>query len=476
MCSILLAGCGAKQIELKDASELSAYTYTNGNQITNIGDPYVLTYDGAYYCTATETGTVYNLYRSENLQSWEQVSTFFRTSGTESWVRGSLWQPQIVVGNDGKFYLYYCGTNDDQSLRIGVASADSIEGPYTDVHGTPLFDFGYATIDPNFYMDDDGKMYLYYSRDCSENVVDGHHVSQIYVTQMSSYTEVMEGAQHIQLLTPEQQWELLNNAEYQWNEGPDVLKHDGTYYLFYSGGFYGDKSYSMGYATSDSPLGPFTKYEGNPIISSTENVSGPGNNSFFYSIDGNQLMNAYHTHTVTVLAGGNRKLTIDTCGWLEDGTFYMNGPTSTMQPLPAGISAMEKITAPCTITASSTARGDVNNLMDNVFSTTPLYAEREWCAEDGKKASVTITFDEEQEIDCLFLYRGYEDNATPEKIKVKFSDGSEISNVSFTSDPAEAAVLYFDTVTTSSITIEATDLGSAKRFALAEISAYRINE
>ena len=32
------------------------------------------------------------------------------------------------------------------------------------------------------------------------------------------------------------------------------------------------------------------------------------------------------------MAGGNRKLTIDRCGFREDGTFYMNGPTTTMQP------------------------------------------------------------------------------------------------------------------------------------------------
>ncbi|MBR6707929.1 MAG: family 43 glycosylhydrolase [Clostridia bacterium] len=60
------------------------------------------------------------------------------------------------------------------------------------------------------------------------------------------------------------------------------LHHDeGIFYLFYSGGFYGDSSYSLGYATSASPLGPFEKYEGNPILFSTNMVSGPGNNSFF---------------------------------------------------------------------------------------------------------------------------------------------------------------------------------------------------
>lgn len=187
--ALSLNACG-KQVILKDNSALKQYTYTNGNQITNIGDPYLFTHDGKYYCTATESGTYYGLYESEDLNSWNRLTNIFYCSGTEGWVRGSLWQPQIVAGSDGKFYLYYCGQNDDKSLRIGVAVSDVLTGPYTDVHGAPLFDLGYANIDPNFYMDDDGRMYLYYSRDCSENVVDGHHVSQIYVVEMEDYTHV----------------------------------------------------------------------------------------------------------------------------------------------------------------------------------------------------------------------------------------------------------------------------------------------
>ena len=49
-----------------------------------------------------------------------------------------------------------------------------------------------------------------------------------YVVEMEDYTHVKEGAEHILCITPEQPWELLNNADYQWNEGPDILKKDGT--------------------------------------------------------------------------------------------------------------------------------------------------------------------------------------------------------------------------------------------------------
>lgn len=469
--AVSLASCGGKKVELKDTFELTEHTYQNGNQITGLGDPYLFTYGGKYYCTSTMSGTSYPLYVSEDLKTWTKMKDIFFSSSSEGWVRGSMWQPQIVAGTDGKFYLYYCGLNDNGSLRIGVAVSDKLEGTYHDVHNAPLFDLGYANIDPNLFVDDDGKMYLYYSRDCSENVVDGKNTSQIYVVEMADYTHVKEGAEHILCLTPDQSWDQGGT---RWNEGPDMLKHDGTYYLFYSGGFYGDRTYAIGYATSRSPLGPFTKYEQNPIISSTENASGPGNNSFFYTLDGKELFNAYHTHTSVEIAGGNRKLTIDRCGWREDGTFYMNGPTTTMQPGASGHTGLVSVTEQAGVTAENTKNGDPQNLLNGEFSATVRGLEQEWTSKDGKNGSVTIDLGGEQQVDCLFLYRSYEDANTPKSLKITFSDGSVIEDVQFTDDPAEAAVLYFDTVTTSSIKIEVDDLGSARRFALSEVEAYRI--
>lgn len=45
-------------------------------------------------------------------------------------------------------------------------------------------------------------------------------------------------------------------------EGPYCIKHKDTYYLFYSSW---SRGYEIGYATAKHPLGPWTKYEGNPI-------------------------------------------------------------------------------------------------------------------------------------------------------------------------------------------------------------------
>lgn len=61
---------------------------------------------------------------------------------------------------------------------------------------------------------------------------------------------------------------LLTPAESGWdrmyNEAADIFKDDETYYLYYHAS--GDGGYQVGVATADHPLGPWKKYENNPIL------------------------------------------------------------------------------------------------------------------------------------------------------------------------------------------------------------------
>ncbi len=75
-----------------------------------------------------------------------------------------------------------------------------------------------------------------------------------------------------------------------------MLKHGGKYYLTYSANHYRSPDYAIGYAVSDSPLGPFRKYEGNPILHKSERVYGTGHHSFTTSKDGSRLICVYHCH------------------------------------------------------------------------------------------------------------------------------------------------------------------------------------
>lgn len=56
----------------------------------------------------------------------------------------------------------------------------------------------------------------------------------------------------------------LSGWDYSRLETAGIFKDFGTYYLYYHAS--GTSGYQIGVATSQSPLGPFTRYEGNPVI------------------------------------------------------------------------------------------------------------------------------------------------------------------------------------------------------------------
>ncbi len=471
-CSLVVSGCAAPEINLKDASGIISQGYINKEKISGIGDPYLVTENGKYYVTATCDGKGYDIYSSENLSDWTKEGRIFSSSSKEGWVRTSLWQPQIVIGNDGKYYLYYCGKNDDDTLRIGVAVADKITGPYKDALDHPLLPYNMATIDPNLFVDDDGRMYLYFSRDCSENIVDGHHTSQLYCIEMKDYTSIKEENDPVLLVSPYQDWELAS-GDYRWNEGPDVLKHNGKYYLFYSGGCYADSTYAIGYAVSDSPMGPFEKYDKNPVIASTDKVSGPGNNSYFRTLDNKELYTCYHTHTIKFIGGGDRKVTIDRCGFREDGSFYINGPTTTNQTPFSGHTDLVKIDV-TSVSAKGTIEGRIPSaLIDGETLNSKNEDAYEWRAEatDGKNPYAEFDFGEKKSIDCIYIYGSASKDFEAASLNIIFDEGS-ITNVRANACMEEPLVLYFDAVTTSKVRIEAADLGQARGMGLSEVLFY----
>ena len=79
-------------------------------------------------------------------------------------------------------------------------------------------------------------------------------------------------------------------------EGPTVIKLKDKYYLFYSANHFMNIDYSVGYAVSDSPYGPWIKQKDSPIIHrSIIGENGSGHGDIFAGLDG-QLYYVYHVH------------------------------------------------------------------------------------------------------------------------------------------------------------------------------------
>ncbi|CCJ32670.1 glycoside hydrolase family 43 protein [Caloramator australicus] len=309
--------------------------YTNPLSIKEIGDPFVLkAKDGMYYCYATSAIDGFKVWYSKNLVDWKEYGYCLKAD-EKFWGYQDFWAPEVVEFKDMYYMFYTCRWKKNNSLRIGLAISKSPLGPFEDYFNGPMFDLEYAAIDAHVFFDDDGKKYMYFSRDCSENIIDGKHESHIYGVELTDDLLNLKGEPKL-LLKPEQEWELKSGPEWIWNEGPFVIKRSGIYYLMYSANFYASRDYSVGYATSDKPLGPFTKYEKNPILySNNELISGPGHHSVTISPDGTEMFLVYHIHTYPENPSGNRQVCIDRMEFDKEGNIFVIGPTMTPQRMPS---------------------------------------------------------------------------------------------------------------------------------------------
>jgi len=294
--------------------------------MTNIGDPQILLHEGKYYCYATFNdgkSEGFFVWVSEDLEHWSEPKMAFRA--IDFWGQTKFWAPEVVYHN-GKFVMHYSAWSRElKSLRIGVAVADSPEGPFTDVHGKPMFDLGYATIDGSVLRCGEGN-FLYYSRDCCENIIDGVMVSQLYCVRLNEdLTETV--GEHVLITTPTEEFEkksLLHpfKVPYLWNEGPCVIKRGEEYVMNYSANYYATNDYAICLATASSPFGPWQKSCNNPVLSRRSDMFGAGHNAFFVDKEG-VLRTSFHVQTNPEKPSGNRRTVIGTVEFSEkDGELF----------------------------------------------------------------------------------------------------------------------------------------------------------
>lgn len=294
-------------------------------EITKIGDPQVVPYDGKYYCYATNSNHFshgFDVYVSSDLVNYERVELCFKAE--DYWGKSHFWAPEVIYHN-GKFVMHYSAMSRElNSLRIGVATSDSPTGPFVDVHNAPMFDFGYAAIDGSVLVCDEGN-FLYYSKDCSENIQDGVHISEIYCVRLNDDLTRVVG-EPVLVTRPTEPYELLSlnvgKTPTLWNEGPTVIYHDGKYVMNYSANCYATNDYAICVATASSPTGPFVKSKNNPVLTKRESLFGAGHNAFFKTFDG-ELYTSIHVQTNPAAPSGDRKIVIGKVVFGEkDGDFF----------------------------------------------------------------------------------------------------------------------------------------------------------
>lgn len=253
---------------------LSLATFKNP-VIYNLADPDVIYENGVYYAYGTHDTTSFDVFKSTDLVHWTKKEDILANPVPWSGANVNFWAPGVAK-IDGKFYL--AGSINE---NIGFFVSDSPEGPFHLIGSGPVFR---RSIDANIFIDDDGRVYVYYvSWDSGVYGIYGVEYNRTLTTQLSGITHI---------LSPDSAWEMHEGAV---TEGPFMLKHNGLYYLTYSGSNYESDHYAIGYATLTSPLGSAQKYADNPVFRRTIDIAGTAHHGFVKSPNG-ELFLIYHAH------------------------------------------------------------------------------------------------------------------------------------------------------------------------------------
>ena len=176
----------------------------------------------------------YRVFSSADLVHWEDHGESFRAAPPNpsvTWSDAPLFAPDCVYIN-GRYCLFFCSAGN----REGVAESLVPTGPFT--HAVPVEGADQDAIDPAVLVDDDGQVYLYWGQ---------------FHMRAAKLRPDLHGIQPETLNT-----DLINEAGHGFHEGASIRKRGGIYYLVYADISRGRPT-CLGYATSRSPLGPFTK-------------------------------------------------------------------------------------------------------------------------------------------------------------------------------------------------------------------------
>ncbi len=260
-------------------------------------DPHIAVFGDTYYVYPTTDMPGWNppsfeCWSSRDLKHWKSEGVVLDFPRDLKWAKGRAWAPCIAT-RDGKFYFYYSAEQN-----IGVAVGDRPQGPFKDPLGKPLVPkdaYQCQVIDPMVFADDDGSYYLYFGNgNC--NVVKLNE-------DMISFDPAA-----VKRITPR-----------DFGEGSFVLKRQGVYYLMWSQYDTRDPRYCVSYATSSSPLGPFTNASHNPILVQSPPVQGAGHHSVAQIPGRDDWVIAYHRFRIPGGDGYHRETCLSPMRFDKDG-------------------------------------------------------------------------------------------------------------------------------------------------------------
>ena len=301
MKKVMLILCCLMTVCLKSMAD-------GGTSLVQLADPYILLDNDTYYAYGTHAGSGIEVWTSTDLHAWQKRGLALdKVNTTETqW----FWAPEVYY-KKGKYYMYYSANE-----HLYVATADSPLGPFKQEGGRQMASLigDEKCIDSSVFFDDNGKVYIFFVRFTDGNCIWMAELGDDLITPKAGTLK--------KCFAVSQSWE---NKQGRVNEGPNMIKHDDTYYLTYSGNDYHSQDYAVGYATTTSLENPsWAKYNNNPIVWKVEGLMGTGHHSLFTDKEG-KLRIVFHAHESTTSVGTRR---------MYIGTMTFNGTRLMMDSEP----------------------------------------------------------------------------------------------------------------------------------------------
>jgi xylan 1,4-beta-xylosidase len=261
-------------------------------------DPTMVMFKGEYYLFASKSG---GYFHSTDLINWDLI--------TSAELPLEDYAPTVVEMRDSLFFM----ASANAPVKIYKTA-----NPKTGKWEIAKADFPIGMIDPDLFLDDDGRLFFYYG--CSNS-------KPLYAVELDpkSFNPIGNPIETFNSNKADYGWEQSgdynNQPENPWLEGSWMTKYNDRYYLQYAIPGTQFKSYCDGVYVSDKPLGPFRLSPNNPFSSKPEGfIGGAGHSSTFKDRYGNY----WHISTLTISQKHmfERRLGLFPTFFDKDGTLY----------------------------------------------------------------------------------------------------------------------------------------------------------
>ena len=291
-------------------------TFTNPVYRGDFPDPFVLKVGDTYYAYATNgAGKQVQTLTSKDLVHWQPGPDALPKVG--SWgFNGETWAPEVLKRGDGSYVLYYTA-NHCVGRAVATQAARSVRRSWRSSRSSAREGRRLDRPEPVPRRRRQALPALEERRQ-RDRRADVH----LRAAPLAGRRCTSSGKRT-----------TIEKNDVPWEasivEGPMLWKHDGRYFLFYSGNVYSGAGYAVGYATCDTPLGPCKDAPENPILKTACEAHGPGHNALIDDGAGRTWI-VYHAWDA---AYSKRQLWIDRLEW-KDGKPVVDGPTCGAQDAP----------------------------------------------------------------------------------------------------------------------------------------------